>query len=261
MADELTKWMQCAEADLEGGVYSIPLEWGQKHPINREWQTLRLGPSEFSEHLESVCNRGRLLGIAPPEGAEGGWVICVDLDSVEALRLAKYFLPVTGEIAGRPSKRFAHYFFECESPPKTRRFRDTSNNTILDLLSIGSQVVVEPSIHPSGEPYQWDALGKRGCVKALPITFASSLLAVVCLFIVSSKTIEEFDVLCSQLDGQIEDLAHQRLLEAVSSLRLQGPRVLCSLVESPKRDGSLLVDTHDEQSLNRIVHRAVGWLR
>ena len=98
MSYDLKKWIQCAEADLKGGVYSIPLKWEQKYPVNKEWQNLRLGPEEFPQSIESECNRGRLLGIPPPEGLEGGWVVCVDLDSEAARQLAPCFLPPTGEI-------------------------------------------------------------------------------------------------------------------------------------------------------------------
>ena len=252
------KWTKCAEVDWEYGVYSIPLRWREKAPFNKGWQNLRLNPDDYPNFIKHPCNRGRLLGIAPGS-TKGGWVVCVDLDSEEARQLAEYFLPPTGEIAGRPSKQRAHYFYECVSPPKTRRFRDAANNTILDLLSTGTQVVVEPSIHPSGEPYRWDVSGDRGGVRTLELNFSSSVLAAVCLFIVSTESIKEFDELCRQLAGEIEDYPYLLLIEHINSLNLKDTRLLPSLFESQKRDGPI-ISKHNQLDVNLIVRRAACWL-
>lgn len=252
MSRELNKWEQCAAADWEGGVYSIPLKWEQKYPINKGWQNLRLSPDEFPGNIESPYNRGRLLGIAPPEGIKGGWVVCVDLDSVEARQLAEYFLPPTGEIAGRPSKQRAHHFYECDPPPRTKRFRDAANNTILDLLSTGSQVVVEPSIHPSGELYQWDARESRESVDAPELTFSSGMLAAVCLLVSASRSVEEFHNYCSLLAEQVEGGARQQLLEKINDPALVATGVL------PLHQGSREELSQPESKL--VVLRAAGWI-
>ena len=98
------QWTQCAELDWENGVFSVPLKWKRKTPVNKGWPNLRLGPGDFPDFIKPPCNRGRLLGIAPPEGVVGGWVVCVDLDTEAARLLAQYFLPPTGEIGGRTSR-------------------------------------------------------------------------------------------------------------------------------------------------------------
>ena len=48
------------------------------------WQNLRLKESDFKEGTCDL-NRGRLLGIPPPAGLSGGWVVCVDLDCPAAI--------------------------------------------------------------------------------------------------------------------------------------------------------------------------------
>jgi|TARA_B100001971_G_scaffold212386_1_gene242446 hypothetical protein len=250
MPEEPTKWMQCAEADLAEGVYSIPLQWAQKNPVNKEWQNLRLSPSDFSQYPADTYNRGRLLGIAPPEGGEGGWVVCVDLDSEAARQLAPYFLPSTGEIGGRAAKPGAHYFYQCNPPPRTRRFRIENSVSILDLLSTGSQVVVEPSIHPDGDAYGRQTTGARTIIEADEITHASAMLASACLIICCATSVDEFNNICAEVDAQsqagLTDLINGRIANDLNIIP------------------SLILDKSSDFCINKdskwVVRRAIEWL-
>ena len=246
------QWAQCAEADWENGVYSIPLKWKRKTPVNKGWPDLRLGPGDFPDFIKPPCNRGRLLGIAPPEGVVGGWVVCVDLDTEAARLLAEYFLPPTGEIGGRTSRPRAHYFYECNLPPRTLRFRDGGNHTILDMLSTGSQVLVKPSIHPSGEPYQWDVQGTRGCVDAGNLVLASGMLAATCLLTSVSASTEQFHKHCKRLTDYADDLACKQLQDKIDDPGLRDARVFNALLQPCVKP--------EPDELNQVVRRAADWL-
>ena len=246
------RWAQCAEADWENGVFSIPLKWKGKSPINKGWPNIRLGPGDFPDFIKPPCNRGRLLGIAAPEGVVGGWVVCVDLDTDAARLLAQYFLPPTGEIGGRTSRPRAHYYYECNPPPRTLRFRDGGNHTILDLLSTGSQVLVECSIHPSGEPYHWDARGTRGCVDAGDLVLASGMLAAVCLLASVSDSAEQFHKYCQRLTENANDLACQRLQDKINDSGLRDAGFFNALFQSRVKPRPA--------ELKQVVRRAADWL-
>src|SRR5437870_4465076 len=67
---------------------------GEKNPIYLDWPLRSLEAEDFSA--------GDLVGIIT--GTLSGNLVCVDLDSVQALQKADQYLPVTGMVSGRPGK-------------------------------------------------------------------------------------------------------------------------------------------------------------
>src|SRR5262249_48559960 len=62
--------------------------------------------------------------------------------------------------SGRASSPDSHCWYEAEL--QTRKFQDPDcpddeRAMILEIRSTGTQTLVEPSIHPSGEQYKWKA--------------------------------------------------------------------------------------------------------
>jgi hypothetical protein len=134
---------------------------GEKRPTRKGWT---LASQEPADHVP-----GSNLGVMT--GALSGGLVCVDLDSADALRLADEYLPPTDMVEGRPSKARSHrYYRVTEVPPDvtstaaggmggpaTKRFAG-----ILDLQGTGAMCVVPPSLHPSGERRSWcDRDGKH----------------------------------------------------------------------------------------------------
>ncbi|MBI2569385.1 MAG: bifunctional DNA primase/polymerase [Candidatus Schekmanbacteria bacterium] len=173
--------VQAALQDYAHGVYSIPIPAGRKGPRQKQWQHLRHPPDELAHAFSPRANRGRLLGIAPPEGMVGGFVVCVDLDTPLALALAARWLPETGEIGGRAAAPTSHWFYESCPPPDTTRYTDPDGTRLLEALSTGTQVLVPPSIHPSGESYTWASYGHRHRVDAGALLSCCSRLAAATL--------------------------------------------------------------------------------
>lgn len=124
-----------------------------------------------------------VLGIEPPEDTGGGWVVCVDLDTPEAVAIAEHILPLTGEIGGRSDSRRSHWFYQCDPPPATTRYTAPDGTRLLEVLSTGTQVLVPPSVHPSGQRYEWTTrLERPSCgpprlLKACAALAGATLLA------------------------------------------------------------------------------------
>ena len=122
--------------------------------------------------------RGRLLGVEPANGESS--LVVVDLDVPEALILAPHILPPTGEVGGRAGAPRAHWYYACTNPPATRRYNGTNGERLVELLARGSQVVVPPSIHPSGEAYRWFRDGRAAVIDPADLQSRCHDLALAC---------------------------------------------------------------------------------
>ena len=137
---------------IERGWVPVPVPPGAKSPGRDGWQDLRIG----LEEVPSYFTNGQNIGIHC--GEPSGWLVCVDLDTPEALELAGRFLPTT-LTSGRDSSPAAHWWFTCRGAEHKvfHRFEDTK--PILEIRSTGHHTLVFPSKHPSGEQYRWSASG------------------------------------------------------------------------------------------------------
>jgi hypothetical protein len=135
------------------GYRPIPIPKGSKGPVIKGWPEFRVDPERFHADFPFGSNIGILLG-------DG--LVCVDLDCTEALELAPGFLPQTGCVIGRSGRPQCHWFYwvgPIEMGNKSWRAKIQGENgkpqaqTLIDLLSDGKQVVVGPSVHPSGDLY------------------------------------------------------------------------------------------------------------
>jgi hypothetical protein len=105
--------------------------------------------------------------MAPRSTSAPSWdgLTDVDLDCLEAVRLAPHFLPPTGSIYGRPGKRRSHYLYKTNDPDEKASIKQTDENRkVLVELRMGgggkgAQSVMAGSLHPSGELYEWDEDG------------------------------------------------------------------------------------------------------
>lgn len=58
-------------------------------------------------------------------------------------------------VHGRESSPRSHYWYQCDSKVKYKKFTDpTDDSAILEIRAKG-QTVIPPSVHPSGEDYEW----------------------------------------------------------------------------------------------------------
>jgi len=104
----------------------------------------------------------------------------VDLDVPEALVLAPHMLPPTGEVGGRSGAPRSHWYYACRHPPPTRRYNGPDGERLVELLARGAQVVVPPSIHPSGDASRWFDDGPAAVVETAYLQACCEELAVAC---------------------------------------------------------------------------------
>lgn len=165
----------------QSGLAVCRIHHGEKRPTYPGWTTRSLETSDF----DPTSNVGIICGWQSDLNRPGYSLVCVDLDSPEANELADQFLPPTGMVEGRESKKRSHRYYLVENVtipdglvsnnnasamaamqagkhpgPATKRFKDTNTKrTHLDLIGSGGQVVCPPSVHPSGERRVWEENG------------------------------------------------------------------------------------------------------
>lgn len=171
-----SKVVTAAHDYAQQGWSVIPVEPQSKKPRLKAWPNLRISLAEISDYFHDHDNVGVLLG------EPSGGLVDVDLDCLEALRLADAFLPATPLIHGRKSKPASHrWYFVATPPEKTQKYSDFSGASLLELRSTGSQTVVPPSIHESGEEIVWESKGKPAHVEIESLAVAVSKAAAAAL--------------------------------------------------------------------------------
>lgn len=166
---------QAAHKILERGWRCIPLRARDKKPVETKWQKRFIEAEEIDSTFTPGLNIGLLLG------EPSDWIVDIDCDIPEAITVASYLLPDTGLSFGRESIGKAHLLYRCPGI-KTAKFKD-QDIMILEVRSTGSQTMIPPSIHPSGEEVIWIGKGKpqeltsTELMKAARFTAAAALLA------------------------------------------------------------------------------------
>lgn len=181
--------MKVAAASFRQDGYAIVwLHGDSKLPRRRGWR----GRSEEPEHYEE----GDALGIQC--GAPSGNVVCIDLDSPAALALADTHLPETDMVEGRPGRPRSHRWYRVTDIPEwatsklsdggvwSRSFK-RDNAEILGFKGTGTQAVVPPSLHPSGERREWQACGAPAEVPFMDLWSAVLRVATECGYVPTAR--------------------------------------------------------------------------
>ena len=128
---------------------------GSKEPYMVGW-TAGLGVEDMTEiqSKRPSNNFGVLTGKVSDDQ------FCIDLDNSIAVELADQHLPPTGLIVGRKQNPRTHWFYHVPSGIKATKFKlpaDPNDKekklTVVEVLGDGNQVIVGPSVHPSGDVY------------------------------------------------------------------------------------------------------------
>jgi hypothetical protein len=150
---------------IRRGIAPVPIPASKKNPIIDGWQRLVITAENVDEYFDS----GAQLNVGAIWGPKSNGHRDVDLDCIEAIKLAPYFLPQTSSIYGRASKRRSHYLYKGSDDPSEKaviKLVDDNRKTIVELRlgsgGKGSQSVMPGSRHPSGELVDWDEDGATG---------------------------------------------------------------------------------------------------
>jgi len=148
---------EAAESWIGRQCFPVPVPYRKKAPTLKRWNGLRIGSADVSKYFaEAPQNIGVLLG--EPYGLAD-----VDLDCSEAIAAAAELAPPTGMVFGRASKPASHRFYRADPPVRMKKYVDPGNKSCLVELrgqkadgSIGSQTVVPPSVHETGEEIRFE---------------------------------------------------------------------------------------------------------
>ncbi|HAG10102.1 MAG TPA: hypothetical protein DCK76_01610 [Desulfotomaculum sp.] len=165
--------LQAAYEYLQRDWKIVPIPKGSKAPIIPGWQNIRL----IEEELPGYFPQGQNVGVL--QGEPSGGLTDFDLDSLEAVDLAEWFLPPTGARFGRPGKPLSHWLYVTDI--KTRKFETKADGMILETRSTGCQTVFPPSTHPSGELISWHDAGEPAQVEAVELKTSACRLAAAAL--------------------------------------------------------------------------------
>lgn len=155
---EPTKIEQVLEL-VEYGFAVHPVCANSKAPALYGWPVKRLTADELKAHFEA--NPDHNVGMVC--GAETGWVV-VDLDGEHNVAAGLNNLPPTPLMAWTGSGDGLHLFYRMptsDALPKQKLYLPwvgpgrTARGSGADLFGTGSQVVLPPSVHPSGKIYEW----------------------------------------------------------------------------------------------------------
>jgi putative DNA primase/helicase len=137
---------------IENGWQCIPIPRGEKNPNRRGWQNERIEAEDVAKHWTNGQNIGVLTG------EKSDWIVDVDLDQPEALRVAPYILPET-RTSGRESCKDSHRWYRATSPVKSQEWNvemaDGEPRPMVELRAGKRQTLLPPSVHPCGEQYVW----------------------------------------------------------------------------------------------------------
>jgi len=142
-----------AERYMRAGLAAIPVPPKAKNPNRPGWQHER----HTIEDIPNLWNNGQGIGLL--WGEPSGGHVDVDLDWPEARSVASYLLPNT-KTFGRGGSPHSHRVYRTEGRiPRTKRYKlsgDGDDRSVVELLSTGTQSLVPPSVHESGEVRSWD---------------------------------------------------------------------------------------------------------
>lgn len=211
--------LQRAAADYIGrGLAVIPLRRGQKVPATPH------GINDWSDNPEQVpiwWGMEPWANVGIVTGQPSGGVFAIDLDvhdpahsGIETLRdweAVHGELPETWEQVTGSGGRQLFY-------RSSRRVRNSANGELgVDIRGDGGFVVAPPSIHPSGEPYEW-SVSPDDC----EIADANDLVWEFVEYARPSSTAGEGSKPPFELPGEIAANRNDTLFRYASSLREKG---------------------------------------
>ena len=197
MTPDLRELHVAAESYIERGwpIVPIPPVNGKptKGPTETGWPDHLLEPGAATSVLGKSWNIGLLLRD----------LVDIDLDCREACEAAQVFLPSTGLIYGHASSPASHRLYRTSSPLPYKKFSladDAERGALLEqramLPANGStpkafQSILPPSIHPSGERYDWNQYGDAAEVGAELLKRAVHLVAITAVIARLHRALDE----------------------------------------------------------------------
>ena len=184
--------LQFAKRYCEEGLHPIPVQYKGKKPTVSGWTNLKVTPDNAEQYFNGKETN---IGIRLGDG-----LIDIDIDDPRLTIFAKKILPFTGKIFGRTSNKTSHYLYHSDHR-ETKKFK-FNNETLIEIRGEGSQTVVPPSTHESGEEVSWESNGKMGYASRGDITKKVGLIALASLLLDKYPRVPgDRDVICCSIAG------------------------------------------------------------
>jgi hypothetical protein len=155
------------------------------------YQTRTKGPIEkgWTGRFDSAANyRGQNVGIPTAQEIEPGkFLVDIDFDWPDGVRLAKRLIPPTDLGWGRGDRTLTHALYTTSTPIPSKFYNHLDGTRIIELRgakedgNIGFQTMCPPSIHPNGETLEFRANGKIAHDDTIPRRVL--LYAIACLLL------------------------------------------------------------------------------
>ncbi len=128
----------------------IPLPNGGKIPAIKGWQQMNVSLDQVNGMFTDGDNIGLRLDALTD----------CDLDCMEAVKFAPFYLKRNDARFGRQSRRNSHHFYLIEQSKSFKFANVPEDPEVTTLCEIrhgsGFQTMIPPSIHPNGEPLNWE---------------------------------------------------------------------------------------------------------
>lgn len=150
--------MTAAEALASLGWRVIPIAPGFKYPKISKWQRVATDDLETIQQWYTGKYNEHGVGVATGAGS-GVWVLDVDMHDADGLQalddLEEEHGTIPQTVTAHTGGGGAHLFFKWDDDRPVTNGMATGLPAGLDVRGEGGQVVVAPTIHPDGEPYEW----------------------------------------------------------------------------------------------------------
>jgi hypothetical protein len=162
---------QIAQRYIDAGFAVVPIPAGQKAATG-SWNVTTYAADDITEGVALKC------------GAPSGDRVCVDCDTEAATAVAQRLLPRTA-CEGRKSRPSSHWWY-LSPAAKHLTFKGLKNDqgkqqTIIEILATGNYALVPPTVHPSGEPREWDTEGSILDIPFDDLRLSVTAVAAACL--------------------------------------------------------------------------------
>lgn len=161
-----------AQSYIDRGWQVVPLRPKSKKCISEtDWRTKEYTVEDFQDDYN--------IGLK-----SYGGLIDVDCDCTEAVAMAEVFLPRTGAIYGRASRRKAHWLYRCLDIKDPLALKDLIDKKMIIEVRVNHQTMAPPSIHPdTGERIEWDTQTFEEMVVEMVLLLRSVRLAATGAFL------------------------------------------------------------------------------
>ena len=140
--------------------------------------TSQLPKKYLNKKMEDFFNIGVVLG------QNNDWLVDIDIDLDEAVKIAPHFLPETGLISGRKARPKSHWFYRCPMHGsytfRLNRSGGHGQNQFGHIISLRANryTILPPGIHPSGDDYVWNSFGQPSSVSDTTLRQAIRKIAI-----------------------------------------------------------------------------------